>query len=142
MRIPKIKIIKLKESLKRLLWILVEKAFLTYLVLLFISLIFGAVIYYQYSSIIERAEIEIIREPLHFQEKTYQNILKIWQERESRFQKADSKEFPDLPKTSQEEAVPEETFDSSETNREELDPEEISDLPGNDQEEEDNLKEL
>ena len=134
MKISKIQTGKLKESLKRLFWVLAEKAFLTYLVLLFLSLIFGAVVYYQYSSVIEKAEIEIIKEPLQFQQKTYQNILKIWQERRSKFQKAGSEEFPDLPKTDQEEIVSEEIIDSSETNQEEIDQEEISDFPENGQE--------
>ena len=119
MRISKIKTKKLKESLKKLLWVLAEKAFLTYLALLFIALIFGAIIYYQYSAMVEKAEIEIIKEPLQFQQKTYLNILKIWQEREKKLKEAGLKEFPDLPQAEQEEVVPEEISDFPENSQEE-----------------------
>ncbi len=146
MRISKIKIRKFKESLKRLFWILAEKAFLTYLILFFISLIFGAIIYYQYSAAIEKAEIEPVRDPLQFQQKTYQDILKIWQERERQLKEAGFEELADLPETDEEEFVPEEVSDSSENNREELAPEEISefpeDSPEDSPEEENNFEEL
>jgi len=95
MRSPKIKVQKIKEFLKRLFLVLGEKAFLTFLGLLLMALIFGAIIYYQYSALTKRAEVQIIGEPLQFQEKAYQNVLKIWQEREKKFEEADLKKYFD-----------------------------------------------
>lgn len=94
MRLPKIKIKKIKEFLKRLPRTLGEKAFFVFLALLFLALIFGGIIFYQYKILVKRTEIQITEEPLKFQEKTYQEILKIWQEREKKFQEADLKEYP------------------------------------------------
>ncbi len=82
MAFSKIKTKKIKESLKRLFSTLGEKAFLTFLGLLFVALIFGAIIYYRYNTLANRAEVQITKEPLQFQKKTYENVLKIWQERE------------------------------------------------------------
>lgn len=92
MRIPKIKI---KNFLQRLLRTLGERAFLTFLGLLLLALILGGIIFYQYNILVKKTEVQIIEEPLQFQEKTYQEILKIWQEREKKFQEADLKIYPD-----------------------------------------------
>ena len=95
MKFPKIKVKRIKEFLKRLFLTLGEKAFLTFLGLLLIALIFGAIIHYQYSALTKRVEVQIVGEPLQFQEKAYQNVLKIWQEREKKFEEADLEEHPD-----------------------------------------------
>lgn len=120
MRFPKIKVQRIKEFLKRLLLVLGEKAFLTFLGLLLIALIFGAIIYYQYSALTKRAEVQVVEELLQFQEKAYQNVLKIWQEREKKFEEAGLKEHPDLFRIDQlEEPVPEESSGSSGVDQEE-----------------------
>jgi len=95
MRVPKLKTKKIQDFLKRLPRILGEKAFLAFLGLLFLALIFGGIIFYQYNILVKKAEVQIIEEPLQFQEKTYQDISKIWQEREKKFQEADLKTYPD-----------------------------------------------
>jgi len=95
MRIPKIKTKKIKDFFKRLPQTLGEKAFLTFLGLLLLALILGGIIFYQYNILVKRAEVQITEKPLQFQEKTYQDILKIWQEKEKRFQEIDLKEYPD-----------------------------------------------
>jgi len=100
MKPPKIKIKKIKGFLKRLLRTLGEKAFLSFLGLLLISLIFGGIIFYQYNILVKRTEVQIQEIPLQFQEKAYQNILKIWQEREERFNGTETKQYSDLFKRS------------------------------------------
>lgn len=115
----KIKTKKNKELLKRLFLILAEKAFLTFLGLLFIALISGAIIYYRYNTLVETAEIQITKEPLQFEDKTYQKILKIWQERERKFKEADLKEYPSPLESDQEEAGLEEPPDSAGVDQEE-----------------------
>ena len=93
MNLPKIKTIKTKEWLKDLALTLGEKSFLTFLGLLVIALIFGAIIYYRYNILAKREEVQIIKAPLYFQEKSYQNISKIWQEREKKFEEVGLKEY-------------------------------------------------
>jgi len=135
MRFSKIKTKKIKEFLRRLLRILAEKAFLVYLALLFVAFIFGAIIYYQHSAAVEKAEIMIIRQPPQFQQKTYQNILEIWQGRESKLKEARLEELSNLP-ADKGGAIPEEIFDSSDVDQEdEITAEEPSDFQENDQEE-------
>lgn len=93
--IPKVKLKKVKDFLKKLPRILGEKAFLTFLGLFFLSLIFGAFIFYKYSILIKEIEPQITEKPLQFKEKTYQEVLKIWQEKEIKFRETDFKEYPD-----------------------------------------------
>lgn len=96
-KLKKIKLKKIKNFLKSLPRTLGENAFLTFLGLLFVSLILGAFIFYQYSFLIGKEPPTKIGEgaekPLKFKEKTYQNILKIWQEKEERFKETDLKEY-------------------------------------------------
>jgi len=94
MKIPKLKLKKIKDFLKKLPRTLGERAFLTFLGLLLIALIFGGLVFYKYSILVEKAEPEISEIPLKFKEKTYQDVLKIWQEKEKRFEEADLKEYP------------------------------------------------
>ena len=93
MKTPKIKVKKIKEFLKRLPQTLGEKAFFVFLGLLLIALIFGGIIFYQYNVLVKEIEVQIIEEPFQFQEKTYQDILKTWQEREERFKASSIKQY-------------------------------------------------
>ena len=95
MKIPKIKFNKIKIFFKKLPRILGENAFLTFLSLLFISLILGGIIFYKYSILAEKAEPPIIKKPLQFEEKIYQKILNEWEAREKRFKETELKEYPD-----------------------------------------------
>lgn len=95
MKISRLKIKKIKEFLKKLPKTLGEKAFFVFLGLLLVALIFGGIIFYQSSILVKRAKVQITEKPLKFQEKTYQDILKIWQEKEKKFQEADWKTYPD-----------------------------------------------
>jgi cbb3-type cytochrome oxidase subunit 3 len=114
MNLPRIKTRKIEESLKRLLFTMAEKAFLTFLGLFVIALIFGAIIYYQYNILAKEEEAPTIKEPLQFQEKTYQNVSRIWQKREKNFEEADQKEYPNPFRVDQfKEAILEESSGSS-----------------------------
>jgi len=92
--LKKIKIKKIGSFLKKLPRILGERAFLTFLGLMILSLILGAIVFYKYSFLKKKIEPQITERPLKFKEKTYEDVLKIWQEREERFKKADLKEYP------------------------------------------------
>lgn len=95
MKILKLKFKREKEFLKKLPRILGEQAFLTFLALLFLALIFGGFLFYKYSILAEKAEPEIPEKPLEFQEKTYQEVLKIWQDRQKKFEETEFKIYPD-----------------------------------------------
>lgn len=95
MKIPKLKFEKLTKFFKKLPRILGTHTFLTFLGLLVLALIFGSLIFYKYSFLAEKEKPEVFEKPLQFKEKTYQEVLKIWQKREERFEEADFKEYPD-----------------------------------------------
>ena len=93
-KLKKIQLKKFVVFLKRLPRILGEKAFLTFLGLMIFSLIFGAFLFYKYSFLTKKIEPQITESSLKFKEKTYEDVLKSWQEREERFEGADLKEYP------------------------------------------------
>jgi len=95
MKIPKLKFKKITDSFKKLPRILGERAFLTFLGLLLFSLILSSFIFYEYSILAEKVEPKVLEKPLKFEEKTYQAILKTWQEKEERFKEIDLKEYQD-----------------------------------------------
>ncbi|MBZ9578293.1 hypothetical protein KJA14_00285 [Patescibacteria group bacterium] len=94
-KIP-LKFKKDKEFFKKILRILGEHIFLSFLVLLFLALILGGFIFYQYSFLAEKLEPQIIEKPLQFEEALYQKISEEWQIRQRRFEETELKEYPDL----------------------------------------------
>jgi len=96
--IKKIKIEKIKnifEKFKKLPRILAEHVFLTILGLLFLSILLGAIIFYQYSILALTEFPEVVEKPLMFKEKTCQVILDEWQARNKRFLEIGQKEYLD-----------------------------------------------
>ena len=96
---PKLKRINLKKIisfLKRLPRILAKRAFLAFLILFSLSLIFSGLVYWQQSIFVKKTQPESVGRQLKFKSKTYQSILTIWQEKEDRFKQADSKAYPNL----------------------------------------------
>jgi len=91
---PKLKTKKIKDFFKKLPRTLGEKALLTFLGFLFLALIFGGIIFYKYGILAQKAEPQITEKPFQFEEKTYEGVLKIWQEKEKRFEAADLKIYP------------------------------------------------
>lgn len=92
----KIKLNKAKIFFQGLPRKLAEKSFPTFFILFLISLIFGGLLFYQYGILSKKVKIEITEKPLQFKEKTYQGVLKIWQDREKRFEEAGLNNYPDL----------------------------------------------
>jgi len=93
--IIKERINKVKKPLSQLPLIITTHAFWACLILFILSLAIGANLFYKYNILAQRAEPEGLEQAVLFKEKTYQQVLKIWQEREKRFQEADFKEYPD-----------------------------------------------
>jgi len=92
-----------KEELKRAL-----KAFKSFVIiaadnlvwsclaLFLLVLAFGALVFYSYGVLAEKKEFKDLKSPLQLEEKTYQEVLKIWQKQEEDFNKADEKDYPNL----------------------------------------------
>ena len=96
MKITRIKFNTLKIFFRKLPPILAEKAFLCFLALLFLAVIFSGLVFYKYSLLVQDKEPDISQaeKPIQFKEKTYQDILTIWQEKEKRFQGTETKVYP------------------------------------------------
>jgi len=89
----KIEISKIKYFFKKIPRVLAEKAFGFSILFIFLSLILGGLIFYKYSILTQKTEIDVAEETFKFQERAYQEILKIWQEREEKFNAVDSKQY-------------------------------------------------
>ena len=87
------KIKQLKKILTKPPFIISKHAFWTCLVLFILSLAIGANLFYKYNILAQRVEPEGLEQTILFNEKIYQQVLKIWQEREKRFQETDFKEY-------------------------------------------------
>lgn len=90
----KIKLTKVKSFLKKLPKVLARKPFLVLFGLIFLALIFGAFVFYQFCFLPERKEISLEEEDLKFEEELCQEFLKNLEEREKRFQQTESKIYP------------------------------------------------
>ncbi len=95
MKIPKFKIKEIKQFLKKLPRTLGKRSFLTFLGLLLIALIFSGFFFYKYSFLAEKGKLEVLEKPLKFNEKVYQEVVKIWQEKEKKFEETNFKEYTD-----------------------------------------------
>jgi len=93
--IVKKRIDKIRKFLNKVPLAISMHAFWACLVLFILSSVIGANLFYKYSILAERAEPGSLEQVVFFKEKTCQQILKIWQERDKRFQEADLKEYPD-----------------------------------------------
>jgi len=89
----KINIEKIKNPLKNLPKKLAKHPLLTFWILLFIALVLSGFVFYKYSVLVEKPEIETSRELLKFKQKTYQEVLDQWQQRKENLEKIDSKEY-------------------------------------------------
>lgn len=110
-----IKIKKIKEFLKKLVWIIGGNTNIALIILFFLTLILGGFVFYKYSFLVERSEPQIIGKPLQFKEAVYQKISQEWQIRHQKFEEADLKEYPNLFSLPiPEETIPEETEELTE----------------------------
>jgi hypothetical protein len=89
----KIKIEKLKHFLKGLPKTLALHPFLTFWILLFLALILSGVIYYKFSILAEKPGT--LRGLLRFDQETYQEVKKQWQQREDSFKDAELRGYID-----------------------------------------------
>jgi len=84
---------KLGSFLKELPIVLGKNAFLIFLGLLLLSLSSGGIVFFRYYTLSEKEVPQIIDGQLQFDNKTYQEILEIWEERGQLFEKTTLKEY-------------------------------------------------
>lgn len=85
----KINFKKIKRKSIKFLEILGQHDFLVFLFLFSLSLIIGMIIFYNYSFLVQRKEIKVTEGVFRFKQEDYSTILKIWEERNENFQKAE-----------------------------------------------------
>jgi len=90
------KLQRLIEFLKKIFWKIGGNPLPAFFILLILALIFGGLIFYQYSFLAEKKEPQIIEKPIQFKEDLYQKILAEWQMRQKNFDEAEQKEYRDL----------------------------------------------
>ncbi|MDI6591775.1 MAG: hypothetical protein QME61_02485 [Patescibacteria group bacterium] len=93
------KLKKIRQFLIKLPKTLAESTFLTILIFLFLALVFGGLIFYKYSFLVEKKKPEVFEKAIYFNEKAFQEVLNIWEEREKKFKQTELKEYPDLFRT-------------------------------------------
>ncbi|MBI2050159.1 MAG: hypothetical protein HYT35_01740 [Candidatus Staskawiczbacteria bacterium] len=71
------------KKIKRIILALGENAFLCILILILIDILIGEFLFYKYALSVDTKEPEVISTFDKFQEKTYQSIIKEWQNREA-----------------------------------------------------------
>ena len=84
---------KIKSFFEKLPRILAKNAFLVSIVLFFIAMVLGGLLFYKYDILVERAKPESSEKLLYFDEKNFEAVFKIWQDRQAKFQEADSKQY-------------------------------------------------
>lgn len=83
------------KKIENLLKIPAQKPLVIFLILFSLAVILGSLIYYQKISLARKKMTETRLKPTEIDEKTYEEILKIWQEKEKKFQEADFRKYPD-----------------------------------------------
>ena len=91
---------KLKSFLGKMPLSLAKHSFVVTIALFFVALIVGGLVYYQYFFLIQKKELNSTRQPLRFEEKIFQELIVEKQKREEVFREIESKNYPDLFRSS------------------------------------------
>jgi|AntAceMinimDraft_8_1070364.scaffolds.fasta_scaffold08853_5 hypothetical protein len=86
---------KIKNFLEQFLLIVAKNIFSCCLLLLFLSLLLGGLMFYKYVISPQKIVLNITEESFLIDEGTYQNILEKWQIKEKKFQEANLKKYSD-----------------------------------------------
>lgn len=93
-KVTKIKVKEIADFFKKLPFILGKNAFLSFLGLFILAILFASFIFYTNYIAIKNIESDIIQQEFKFESESYQEILQIWQERENRLKETDFKSYP------------------------------------------------
>lgn len=86
---------KLKNSAKNFPKALADKSFLSSIILIFLALVVGAILFYKYDVLVEKQEAQSSQTSLRIQQANYSFVMSEWQERQEKFDAADFKNWPD-----------------------------------------------
>jgi len=82
----KIKLEKFKGNFKKIFRRLAENALLSSLVLILFAFILGVLLLYHYTFLIKEKKLEVLEKISSFDEKSFQEILKVLEERQKKFE--------------------------------------------------------
>jgi hypothetical protein len=88
-------IFKIKK-IKELPFCSAQHCFGLFIILVFFAMVCGAFLFYKYSIMPENQQIESSGATLEFKEKTYQEILQVWEAQERKLEQSESKQYPSL----------------------------------------------
>jgi len=88
----KIDIKKIKKGVE----FLTQRAFFAFFLLFFLGVIFGGILFLKYFILIQKAPLRIEKEPLKLERRIYDQVLKIWGERELKFEEAGNEALPNF----------------------------------------------
>ncbi len=83
-----------KAFLFKLPWIAARHAFFACIAIFLISFLIGVAIFSKNYFSIQVKKAEAVEDKSYFNEKSYEQLLKYWQENEKKFNEADSKIYP------------------------------------------------
>lgn len=85
------------KNIKRIVFktprFLAERAFLIFWILLLLFISLSTLVFYKYSYLVKKADIEPPKDSILFKEESYNAVLKIWQDKEKRFSEVDLKQY-------------------------------------------------
>ena len=83
----------IKKSIGKTIWFLGERAFMSFMVFLFLALFAGGAIFYYYSFLVVTKEPVIATNTIELDENLYQNFLDNYTQRKEKFIEADFKTY-------------------------------------------------
>jgi len=92
----KIDIKQLQSSAKKLPWKIANNLFVSFVVLIVLALLIGALIFFRFYVYSPQEEGESATPTFRFRSQIYQQVLDVWQEREKSLQETNSKQYPSL----------------------------------------------
>lgn len=72
-------------GIKKILWSLAKDAFLSTLILVFLSILLGELTFYKYGFLLEVEPLHEVPEITKFEENTYNSVVSEWEKREDVF---------------------------------------------------------
>jgi hypothetical protein len=86
-----ISIEKIKRILRKVVWFLGERAFMSFIIFVFMAIFICAAIFYYYVFLVESSEPNITIENIKLDENSYKSFLEIYKTRREKFINTDSK---------------------------------------------------
>jgi len=83
----------IKRVLKKTVWFFGEKAFVSFIIFIFLALLAGGAIFYYYGFLAAARESEVVVESIKLDDESYQGFIENYQRRTENFAEADFKAY-------------------------------------------------